>query len=79
MLNQQVLIHNQYYVYNVHNILVGEIVEMQQCCPALVRGEKEVEVARAEGRYPVIDITADVFAITSAPGKKSVAVPGLIV
>ena len=55
----------------MYNVYVGERErgEAVQCCPALVRGEKEVEVARAEGRYPIIDITADVFAIASSPGK----------
>lgn len=45
----------------------GEL-ETYQCYPTLVRGEKEVEVALAEGKYPVIDILTDVFAVASAPG-----------
>ena len=55
----------------MYTTVSGERVEVHQCCPALVRGEKEAEVARAEGRYPVIDITADVFAIASASGKSN--------
>lgn len=34
-----------------------------------MRGEKEVEIALAEGKYPVIDTMTDVFAIASAAGK----------
>ena len=42
--------------------------EVQRCCPALVRGEKEIAMALAEGKFPVIDTTTDVFAIISSLG-----------
>lgn len=48
---------------------VGEISSAHQYCLALVRGEKEMEVALQEGKYPVIDVLTDVFAIPSAPGE----------
>ena len=50
-------------------VAVADRIEVHQCCPALVRGEKEVELAIAEGKYPVIDILTDVFAISSASGE----------
>lgn len=49
-------------------VMYTYIAEVHQCCPTLVRGEKEAEVAIAEGKYPVIDILTDVFAIPSATG-----------
>ena len=49
--------------------LIDEALEHYQCSPALVRGEKEMELALSEGKKPVIDILTDVFAIISASGK----------
>ena len=36
--------------------------------PAVVDGEKAVEAALAEGLFPIIDKTVDVFAVPSAEG-----------
>ncbi len=59
--------------YNVLTLyilsLAGEVDEHYQCSPALVRGEKEMELAVSEGKSPVIDTMTDVFAIISASGK----------
>lgn len=48
--------------------MLGETIGIHQHCLAIVRGEKEMEVALHEGKYPVIDILTDVFAIPSASG-----------
>lgn len=47
---------------------IVDIEEVQHCCPALVQGEKEIAMALAEGKFPVIDTTTDVFAVISSPG-----------
>ena len=36
--------------------------------PAVVEGEKAAETALAEGMFPVVDKTVNVFAVPSAPG-----------
>ena len=37
--------------------------------PAVVSGEKAVEIAKTDGYFPVIDKEIDVFAIPSTTGK----------
>ena len=37
--------------------------------PALVRGPKAVELARLEGKWPVVDILVDKYAVLSDPGE----------
>lgn len=44
-------------------------VGLPQYSLALVRGEKEAEIALREGKYPVIDVLTDVFAIPSTSGE----------
>ncbi len=42
-----------------------------------MRGEKEKELALAEGKYPVIDVSIDVFAIISSPGRYVTCTTGM--
>ena len=38
-------------------------------CPALVHGQKAVEVAKTDGKWPVVDLLVDKYAILSNNGK----------
>ena len=38
------------------------------CKPVVVIGEKGVEAALSDGKFPVIDKDVDVFAVASSPG-----------
>ena len=64
-------IHTEYGILAMKfsRLILGEIAAVHQYCLALVRGEKEMEIALQEGKYPVIDIMTDVFAIPSAAGE----------
>ena len=44
--------------------------------PALVRGPKAVDQAKSEGKWPVVDILVDKYAVLSDPGEQSTSVRG---
>ena len=45
-----------------------EATAMPVFCPAVVEGKHAVKKALADGLFPVVDKSIDVFAVPSAPG-----------